>query len=133
MTEPAVACRASPLSLLGVALAAVSLVLVVAPALVHDPDPAPDLFEATERHVRWGLGISIGAMLFVGPWRRPWSVVFAWFAFCVSGGYLLARFVGIAIEGPGDAKQWMLVGVEIVICGLAAAWIGWRRGVGDRG
>lgn len=108
------------------------LVLSVAPTLVHDPGPAPDLFEATERHVRWGLGIGIGATLCAKRWRRPWSVVVAWLALCLSGGYLLARFIGIAIEGWGNQKQWLLVGVEIVICAVAALWIRHKGGAPDR-
>ncbi|MEM9074400.1 MAG: hypothetical protein AAGE52_38255, partial [Myxococcota bacterium] len=124
--------RFSPLQFLGAAIGLASLVLVVAPTLVHDPGPAPDLFEATERHVRWGLGISLGAVLVANRWRRPWSVLLAWVAFCGSGGYLLARFVGIAIEGPTDIKQWALVGVEIAICGIAALWIRHRRNAPDR-
>lgn len=59
-------------------------------------------------------------------------MLIAWLGFCLSGGYLLARFVGIAVEGPSDLKQWMLVGVEIAICGVAALWIRHRRDAPDR-
>ena len=103
------------------------------PTLVHDPGPAPDLFEATERHVRWGLGVALGGFVLVNRWRRPWSVLFAWLVFCLSGGYLLARFIGIAMEGPSDLKQWALVGVEVVLCGLAALWVWYRRAAPERG
>lgn len=133
MTEPAVARRIAALQVLGVVVALASLVLASAPTLVHDPGPAPDLFEATERHVRWGLGVGVGVLFVVNRWRRPWSVLIAWLAFCLSGGYLLARFVGMAIEGPSNHKQWMLVGVEIVICVITALWIRHRRDAPDRG
>lgn len=131
MTESA-APRLSPLQLLGAVIALASLVLVVMPTLVHDPGPAPDLFEATERHVRWGLGVSIGAAFLASPWRRPWSVVAAWVVLCLSGGYLVARFVGIAIQGPSDLDQWALVVAELVVGGLAWLWIRHRREAPDR-
>ncbi len=131
MTEPAPP-RISPVQVLGAVAALVSLVIAFVPTLVHDPGPAPDLFEATERHVRWGLGVGLGAVFVVNRWRRPWSVLVAWLAFCVSGGYLLARFVGMALEGPTNLMQWVFVGVEILICGIAAAWIRHRRDAPDR-
>lgn len=45
MTPPAP--RVSPFQILGAGVAMVSPVLAFAPTLVHDPGPAPDLFEAT--------------------------------------------------------------------------------------
>lgn len=122
----------TPLRALGVFAALASLVLVVSPTLVHDPGPAPDVFEATERHVRWGLGISLGALLFVNRWRRPWSVLFAWTVFCLSSGYLVARFIGMAIEGPTNQDQWVLVAVEVAVCAAAAFWIHRKRDAPDR-
>lgn len=109
-----------------------SLVLCFAPTLVQEFDPAPDLFEAVERHVRWGLGVSLGMVLVVKPWKRPWTVVVAWAAFCLSAGYLLARFVGLALEGADSNKQWMLVGVEVALCAVAALWIRHRRDAPNR-
>ncbi|MFK7987570.1 MAG: hypothetical protein AB8I08_16240 [Sandaracinaceae bacterium] len=122
----------SPVQILGAVVAVASLVIAFVPTLVFDPGPAPDLFEATERHVRWGLGTGLGAVFVVNRWRRPWSVLIAWIACCVSGGYLLARFVGIALQGVDSPKQWMLVAIEIGICLLAAWWIRRQRDVPDR-
>lgn len=132
MNEPAAARRYSALQALGAVVAVASLVVAMAPTLVLDPGPAPNLFEATERHVRWGLGVAVGAMFVVNGWRRPWSVLAAWFVLCLSGGYLLARFVGMAIQGPEDEMQWVLAGVELVVCGIAAVWIRHRREAPDR-
>ena len=119
--------RSVVLAVAGVLIALVALVFVFAPTLLHDPGPAPDLFEAVERRVRWGLGLGIGALLVVHPWRRPWSVILAWVAFCGSGGYLLARLIGMAIEGLGSERQWVYTAVEVVICLIAAGWIRYRR------
>ena len=78
------------------------------------------------------FGISLGALFLVHPWRRPWSVVAAWVVFWVSGGYLIARFIGIAIEGPSSSRQWIFVAVEAVICAIATLWIRHRRDTPDR-
>lgn len=111
---------------IGVLIALASLVVAVAPQLVQDFDPTSDLFEATERHARWGLGVAVGAMLVVNQWRQSWSVTLAWAALCLSGGYLVATLIGMVIEGPSDVPHWVLVGVELVICGVAYAWIRYR-------
>ena len=132
MAEPANDSRKILPPILGALIALASLVPAIAPGLAHDLGPAPDLFEATERHVRWGLGVALGGILAVDRWRRPFSVLFAWVVLCLSGGYLLARFIGIAIEGPGSRMQWILVAVELVICVVAAAWIRRRRDAPDR-
>jgi len=116
----------------GALIAIVTLIFVFAPTLVSDPGPAPDLFEAIERRVRWGLGVGVGALLVLHPWRRPGSVIFAWVLFCGSGGYLVARLIGMVIEGLGSDRQWIYTAVEVVICALAAGWIGYRRGAPDR-
>ena len=132
MNRPDARVQLSPLQMLGGVVVLASLVLTAMPTLVHDPGPAPDLFEATERHVRWGLGAGLGAMLVADRWRRPWSVLIAWLAFCLSGGYLVARILGMFMVGPTDPKQWLLVGIEVAICATAAFWIRRRRDVPDR-
>ncbi|MEM6993302.1 MAG: hypothetical protein AAF721_22510 [Myxococcota bacterium] len=102
------------------------MVLSVAPTLAHDPGPAPDLFEAVERHARWGLPIGIGALL-VGRTRlRPWSVTVASLVLSVTLGYLVARIIGISIEGVGSSRQWLYCGIEVVI-GIAAGAFLWRK------
>ena len=72
-------------------------------------------------------------MLMASRWRRPWSVVFAWLVLSLSGGYLVARFIGMAIQGPTNRDQWVLAAVEVVVCAVAAAWIRRRREAPDRG
>lgn len=124
--------RGVPLRIAGALVAIAALVFVFAPTLVHDPGPAPDLFEAIERRVRWGIGVSAGMFLMAHPWRRPWSVVFAWLVFCVSGGYLVARIIGMALEGWSHEKQWFYTVLELVLCAAAAAWIRHRRETADR-
>ncbi len=110
----------TPLRILGAILVAGGLVLSVAPTLVHDPGAAPDLFEAVERHARWGLPIGIGSVLILRTRLRPWSATLASVVLALSLGYLVARVIGIVLEGSGSSRQWMYCGIEVVI-GLAAA------------
>jgi len=116
----------SPLRIAGVLLVLVGLVLVVAPTLVSDPGPAPDTFEAVERHVRWGALIAVGALLVARTRLRPWLLTLAHVVLWVSVGYLVARLIGIALVGANDARQWMWVAVEAVLAAIAGAYV-WRR------
>ncbi len=105
---------------IGALLIVAGLVLSAAPTLVHDPGAAPDLFEAVERHARWGLPIGIGALLIARTRLSPWGITVASTILAVTLGYLLARVIGIAVEGVGSSRQWLYCGIEVVI-GLAAA------------
>jgi len=115
------------LRIFGGLLAVAGLVLAFAPTLVSDPGPAPDLFEATERHVRWGLLIGIGGFL---AWRtrlKPWWITALWFVFFGSAGYLVARLIGIAMVGPSVVMQWVWVAVEVLICAVIGGVLWWKR------
>ena len=124
--------KRSFLQMIGLVAIAVALVFVVKPTLLETAPPAPDLFEAIERHVRPGIGIFLGLTLVAAPWRRPWSVLFAWVLVCLSGGYLVARFIGMALQGINDSKQWQLVGLELAVGLAAAGWIYYKRDTSDR-
>ena len=124
---------AAALKALGGIVALAGLVLAAVPTLVSDPVDTPALFEAVERHARWGIAIGLGALFVVHPWRRPWSVLVAWLVFWVSGGYLVARTIGLVAEGGGDTLQWSFFALEVVLCAIAAAWIRHRRDAPDRG
>lgn len=106
------------LRILGGLLAIAALVLAFAPTLVSDPGPAPDLFEATERHVRWGLLVGVGAFLVVRTKLRPFWITVLWLVFWLSAGYLVARLIGIGLEGAGSVMQWVWAAVELAICAV---------------
>lgn len=107
-------------------LVVTGLVLSFAPTLVHDAGAAPDLFEAVERHARWGLLIAIGALLIARTRLRPWGITIAAVIVSVSLGYLVARVLGIMVEGSGSSKQWMYCGIEVVIALAGGAYL-WRK------
>lgn len=100
---------------LGALLIVGSLVLVFAPQLVSDPGPAKGTFEAVERRVRWGILTGLGAFLVMFRALKPWAIGFLTFAFWIVTGYLVARLIGIALDGFDSPKQWMWVGVEAVL------------------
>lgn len=103
------------LQVLGGLLFLGSLVLIFAPTLVSNPGPSPDLFETIERRVRWGALTGLGGfMVVLYPWK-PWPVALLKFAFWMSTGYLVARVIGIGMEGVGSGKQWLWLGVELVL------------------
>jgi cell division protein FtsW (lipid II flippase) len=119
------------LRILGALLVPTGFVLVFAPTLVSDPGPAPDVFEAVERHVRWGALIALGAFLIARTRMKPWTLTFAHAVLWVCAGYLVARLIGILLESANDGRQWMWVGVEAVLAALSGAYV-WRKRRGTR-
>ena len=114
------------LRIAGGLLAAVGLVFAIAPTLAYDPGPAADLFETIERRIPWGGVLGFGALLIARTRLKPWGVTIASFALWVTGGFLAARFLGLALDGAGSAKQWMWVGVEALIVAVAGVYL-WRK------
>jgi len=111
---------------LGALMVVGGLVLVFVPVLVSDPGPAKDLFATIERRVRWGGLIGVGAFLVARSGLGPWRTTLLSFVFWIAGGYLLARFVGLALDGVGSGRQWMWVGVEVAIMVVAGFFL-WRK------
>lgn len=97
--------------------------------LTGGPEPAADTFEAIERRIRGGMMLGIGLALIARTQLRPWSVTIVSVVFYFALGALLARFLGLIIEGT-DPKQWLWVAVEVVVVALAGAWL-WRSRARD--
>jgi hypothetical protein len=110
----------TPLQWLGALACLGGLVLVIAPTLVSDPGPAADTFEAIERRVRWGALGGLGALLIVRTRLGPWPTTVAVAVICVTAGFLVARLIGLLLDGMDSGRQWRWVGVEAVI--VLAAW-----------
>lgn len=112
---------------IGALLALVGLVLTVAPTLAHDPGPAADTFAAIERRIPWGGLAGAGALLMARRALRPWQATIAAAIFWVTLGLLVARLVGLALDGADSSRQWLWVAVETAIVLGAAAYL--RRNV----
>jgi hypothetical protein len=111
----------------GAVLVVAGLVLVFVPTLVQDPGPAADTFEAIERRVRWGALVGIGALLIARTQLRPWGITIASFVLWIDLGYLVARCIGLALEGTDSDRQWMWLGIEVVIAVAAGAYLWGKR------
>jgi cell division protein FtsW (lipid II flippase) len=114
------------LRIVGALLVVVGSVLVFAPTLVTDPGPAPDTFEAVERHVRWGGLIALGAFLIARTQLKPWALTLAHAVLWVCVGYLIPRLIGIALEGADSGTQWMWAALEAALAALAGAYL-WKK------
>lgn len=96
--------------------------------LTGGPEPAADAFEAVERRVRGGMVLGIGLILIARTELRPWSITIASALFYFMLGALLARILGLIIEGI-DPRQWSLVAIETAVMTAAAVWL-WRSSSG---
>ena len=72
--------------------------------------------------------LGVGLVLIARPALRPWSVTIASVVFYVLLGALLARVLGLVIEGT-SSRQWMYVAVECVLMVPPALWL-WRSSAG---
>ncbi len=111
------------LRIVGGLIALVGLVLSCAPTLVHDPGPAVDTYEAIERRVWYGAMTGLGVLLIVRTQLKPWKTTLAHVVLWIVGGFLLARVIGLVLDGMDSQLQWVWTLVELVLCALAAVYI----------
>ncbi len=102
------------LRLIGTVLIIIGVTLVWNPELVSNKPIPDDTFEATERRIWWGLIIGFGCLLLFHHQLLPWIPTIAATASALLFGLLVARLIGIALDGS-VTKQWINVGIEIVI------------------
>jgi cell division protein FtsW (lipid II flippase) len=113
----------SILRIFGGLLALGGLVLIFAPTLAYDPGPPPDAFAAVERRIPWGALLGFGLLLVFRTRLMPWAATVASFVLWMVVGVIIARLAGMALDGAGGGKQWMWVGVEAVVAGIAGAYL----------
>ena len=122
----------STLRIVGIVVAGLGAVMAAFPGwfepLTGGPEPAADTFEAVERRVRGGMVLGVGLLLIARTELRPWSTTIASVLFYFMLGALLARILGLIIEGI-DARQWLYVAIETGVMTLAALWL-WRSSSG---
>lgn len=111
------------LRVLGGCVAIAGVVLAIAPTLVSDPGPAADTYAAIERRVWWGAMTGFGALLVVRTRLKPWRITLAHFVGWVVAGFLLARVIGLVLDGMDSAMQWVWTVVEVVIVAIAAWYV----------
>lgn len=94
------------LRIVGGLIALVGLVLSCAPTLVHDPGPAVDTYEAIERRVWYGAMTGLGVLLIVRTQLKPWKTTLAHVVLWIVGGFLLARVIGLVLDGMDSWLSW---------------------------
>jgi len=102
------------LRLIGGAIIIAGIALVSNPELVSNKPVPDDTFEAIERRIWWGLIIGFGLLLLFHHQLQPWTTTLAATSSSLLFGLLVARLIGIMLDGS-VAKQWLYVGIEIVI------------------
>jgi len=112
----------------GIVVAIVGVVASIAPhwfgPITGASASTSDVFELVERRVRGGMILSVGLMFIAITSLRPWSTSIPLAVFCFMLGALLARVLGLVVDGV-TAKQWLLVAVETAFMTGAALWL-WR-------
>ncbi len=99
---------------IGIVLIIVGIVLVWNPELVSKQPIPEDTFAATERRIWWGLIIGAGILLMFHHDIQPWMATIAATASALLFGLLIARLIGIMLDGS-VLKQWINVGIELVM------------------
>jgi len=117
--------------ILGFVLAAVGVAASVFPGwfgpLTRFPNPPVDIFEVIESRVRGGMVLGVGLTFIAVTALRPWSTSIPSAIFYFMTGALVARLLGLVVDGAVP-KQWLLVAVEAGVMTAAALWL-WRTGV----
>lgn len=100
--------------LIGAILIVAGIALVWNPELVSNKPIPNDTFDAIERRIWWGLIIGFGCLLMFHHQLQPWKLTLAATASSLLFGLLIARLIGIMLDGS-VTKQWLNVGIELVI------------------
>lgn len=109
------------IKLFAVALILAGAILVWNPELVSNKPIPSDPFKAIERRIWWGLLIGFGILLLGHHTLLPWGPTLAATGSALLFGLLVARLIGIALDGSA-AKQWLNVGIEVVLLIPLVAW-----------
>jgi len=105
----------------GAVLIIFGIVLAANPELMSNKPVPNDIFKAVERRIWWGLFIGFGLLLQFHHQLVPWQASIAATLSSLLVGLLIARLIGIMLDGS-VAKQWLNVGIEIVILAPLIWW-----------
>ena len=106
---------------IGIALLVIGITLAWNPELVSNKPIPSDTFKATERRIWCGLLIGFGSLLLFHHQLLPWMPTLAATSSALFFGLLVARLIGIMLDGS-EAKQWINVGIELVILAPLVWW-----------
>lgn len=109
------------LRVVGVISIFVGIVLVWNPELISSKPIPADAYKATERRIWWGLFIGLGALLLFHHQLTPWIPTIAATLASLLFGLLIARLIGIVLDGS-LSSQLKNVGIELVIFVPLAWW-----------
>ncbi|MEE1673075.1 hypothetical protein SNR37_002488 [Agarivorans aestuarii] len=96
------------------------ILLILGAILSYNPElvsskPIPDdTFGAVERRVRWGFLMGFGMLLIFHHQLTPLLFTLAALGMTLTLGALIARVMGIALDGSVP-RQWMWVIVELIM------------------
>ena len=107
--------------ILGGILIVAGLILIANPELVSNKPVPTDIFEAIERRLWWGLIVGFGVLFLFHHQLRPWLLTLAATLLALVFGLLVARLLGILLDGS-VLKQWLYVGIELVILAPLFWW-----------
>ena len=99
----------------------VGVVLAYNPELISNKPVPEATFEAVERRVKWGIIIGIGILFMFHHQLKPWLLTTAATGSAITLGILVARFIGIVLDGS-VIKQWYWVGVELAVLIMLSIW-----------
>jgi hypothetical protein len=122
----------SGVRIFGMVLAVLGIIAAIFPdwfgPLTGGPEPAASIHEGIERRVRGGMVLGAGLIFIAVTALRPWSTSIPLAIFYLMTGALVARLIGLLIDGAVP-KQWLLVAFEAIVMALTALWL-WYSGGG---
>ena len=105
----------------GILLVVTGLVLAANPELLSNKPIPDDTFQAIERRIWWGLLIGFGSLLLFHHQLQPWMTTIAAASASLMFGLLIARLIGIMLDGL-VAKQWLNVAIEVILLAPLVWW-----------
>jgi hypothetical protein len=110
--------------ILGFAILIAGVVLSCNPEFVSNKPVPEDVFEAVERRIKWGVVVGFGLLFIFHTQLRPWLGTVAAIGVALTVGILIARFIGIVLDGSVP-RQWFWMAVEFVV--LIPLWFWYVR------
>lgn len=76
------------------------------------------------RGVYGGISLGCGLLALSGAFKTDWARPALIFLMTYAGGYLIARLVGLALDGLPEPYYWAFIGYEAAVCLIAVILLG---------